>query len=182
MPANSAVTRSRRVLIGSSYAALATVFLIGGAYFFRGAAKTRAAIAGFRKEIAQRRQTQSTLDRVNRDIQEINVQVRDYPRLVPENQDLGSFLETLSKLLNESGMKDVDVRNQKPIALEKSQKLPIPLRASGTFAEFHDFLVKLENLPRMCSVGRITIESADQEMTGKVNIDLTLYIYNSKPG
>ena len=33
----------------------------------------------------------------------------------------------------------------------------------------------------MCSIGRVTIESADQDMTGKVNVDLTLYIYNSKP-
>ncbi len=108
------------------------------------------------------------------------LEVRNYDRLVPGNQDLGPFLAQLSQELDNAGMKDITVRALAPTMLGKCQQLPIEIRGTGSFAQFHQFLVKLENLPRMSSVSKMMIES-DAPMTGKVSVELTLSIYNTKP-
>jgi Tfp pilus assembly protein PilO len=167
-------------LISGGYAALVLAFvLLGVLPYFRGVSVANAAIANHQKEIEQRVQTKNALVKISKEIVDLEYQVRNYERLVPPNQDLGKFLEQVSTELDKCGMKEVDVHAQAAITRDKSQKLPITLKASGTFAQLQNFLLKLENLPRMCSVGQVILE-ADPAMTGKVNVNLTLFIYNSK--
>jgi len=181
MPANSNVTRSRHLLITGGYALLGAAFLaVGVIPYFRGVSVANAAIAGNEREIQQRLQTKEALARVNKEITDLDFQVRNYSRLVPPNQDLGDFLEQLSRELTKAGMTEVDVHAQSAITLGKSQKLPITLHASGTYPQFQSFLLSVEKLDRMCSVGQIIL-SADPAMSGRVNANLTLFIYNSRP-
>jgi Tfp pilus assembly protein PilO len=105
--------------------------------------------------------------------------VRNHDRLLPANQDLGPFMEQLSHELDNAGMKETTVRALPPIALGKSQQLPIEIEGTCTFEQFHDFLVRLEGLPRLSSVSKLSVE-ADTPMTGKVTVLLQLSIYNTK--
>ena len=110
------------------------------------------------------------------------MQVGNHDRLLPANQDLGPFMEDLSKELDSAGMKDSStVKALASIPLGKSQQLPIEVTGRCTFSQFHDFLVRLEHLPRMSSVSHLSVE-ADAQMTGTVTVQLTLSIYNTKPG
>ena len=181
MPNSPATARSRRWLILGGYAALAATTLLVCLLHYSGVAAARAAVDRYQGEIEHRLQTKKSLVDANTQIQNIEFQVRNFPRLVPEDQDLGSFLEQLSSELSLAGMKDVDIKNQAAITMGRCQKLPIQLHASGTFAQFHQFLEKVEHFDRLCSVGHITIETADPEMDGRVKVDLTLFIYSSKP-
>jgi Tfp pilus assembly protein PilO len=58
--------------------------------------------------------------------------------------------------------------------------LPIEVRGKGTYAQFHGFLGRLESLRRLSSVGKLTID-ADADMSGNVEVQLTLFIYSAKP-
>ena len=181
MPVNSKLTRSRRILILGGYGALALTVALVAVIHARGMMAADAAIAAARQEIDATLHKKGELADVEKRIELLKRQVANYPRLVPENQEVGDFLVSLTNQFSSLGMKDIAYKSLASIALGKTQKLPIELKGSGTFDQFHKFLVQLEHLQRMSSVGRLNVE-ADSEMTGKVNVDLLLYIYNTKPG
>ena len=110
----------------------------------------------------------------------VSLAVKNYDRLVPATQDLGTFLEQLSQELDNTGMRDTTKRALAPTKLGKCQQLPIEMHGVGTFGQFHRFLERLESLPRMSSVSKLNIES-DAAMTGTLTVDLTLSIYSTKP-
>jgi len=182
MPANSNIVRSRRFLILGGYAALTAVFvLLVVLPYMRGMSASEANIAKTQQEINTNLQKKGELSKVEKNIELLKRQVANYPRLVPENQEIGLFLEQLSKELDAAGMKDIDHKALASQTLGKTQMLPIELHGNATFDQFRTFLVRLEHLQRMCSVGKLEVQ-ADTEMSGKVNVDLTLFIYNTKPG
>ena len=105
-------------------------------------------------------------------------ETRNFPRLVPASKDLGLFLGQLSHELDASGMRDTAVRALPPNVLGKCSQLPIEVHGSGSFEQFNDFLQRLESLPRMSSVSKLEVK-ADDAMSGKVSVDLTLSIYST---
>jgi Tfp pilus assembly protein PilO len=181
MPADPAATRSRQMFIAGGYSLIVVTFVVVCLLpYFRNVSKIQADIASAQKEIATRQEKAKTLEDVRQRVQLVQLQVRKFDRLVPSNQDLGPFLEQLSRELYQAGLKDISVRNLAVDALGKSQKLPIEVGGTGTFDQFHRFLIHLENLPRMSSVEKLSIES-DTPMQGDVHVQLTLNIYNTNP-
>ena len=110
----------------------------------------------------------------------LTLQIRDYSQLVPDQNGLGSFWEQLSGELDATGVQNTTVRALAPTRLGKCQQLPIEVHGTGTFAQLHDFLIHLENLPRKSSVSRLNLAS-DPGLSDKVTMDLTLSIYNTLP-
>jgi Tfp pilus assembly protein PilO len=181
MPVNTKLTRSRRFLIVGGYGALLLTVALVGAVHVRGMISARSAIAAARHQIDETLRKKGELADVEKRVELLKRQVANYPRLVPENKEVGDFLVSLTNQFSSVGMKDIAYKSLASIELGKTQKLPIELKGCGTFNQFHEFLVQLEHLQRMSSVGRLDVES-DPDMTGKVTVDLLLYIYNTKPG
>jgi len=170
----------RNGLLTCGYAALGLCFLVAVAVpYVRDTRSTRADTARFHNDIDTRQAQSRQLKQVAESINLIRAETLDYARLVPPNQDLGSFLQELYKQLDESGMSDISVHNMPPTPLGRSEKLPIEVKGKGTYAQFQAFLTRLEKLPRLASVGRLSVD-ADTEMNGHVEVQLTLYIYNAK--
>ncbi|HVX84587.1 MAG TPA: type 4a pilus biogenesis protein PilO [Phycisphaerae bacterium] len=166
--------------IGGAYAAIVGTFgvLIGGALVHGHVVEK--SIGATEAQIAQRQQTQVALTGLDQKIKLIKLQVNDYDRLVSPNQDLGEFLKQLNQARDQVGLRDVTISTLALTTRNKSQELPIAIRGTGTFAQFHDFLQRLETLPRMSSVKHLLVEAADPSMSGKVSIELTLSIYSTK--
>ena len=139
----------------------------------------KAEIQNYEQDISNRIARGKELQNVRDQVQLAELNTRDIDRLVPPNQDLGTFLTQLYNQAGAAGMSDISVRNLAPTMLTHSQKLPIEIHGKGTYAQFRDFLVRLENLPRLSSVGKLAID-ADSDMSGNVEVQLTLFIY-SKP-
>jgi Tfp pilus assembly protein PilO len=183
MPANAAMARGRKLFVMSGYLVLVAGFVaIGLIPHLRKASAVEAGIENEQREISSRLSAKRELDEITQKVQLINMQVGNHDRLLPVNQDLGPFMEDLSKELDSAGMKDSStVRALPSMTLGKSQQLPIEVTGTCTFSQFHDFLVRIEHLPRLSSVSHLSVE-ADTPMTGKVAVQLTLSIYNTKPG
>ena len=181
MAANTSKRTSRRIVSLAGFGVLFLGFAALSLFpYWRQTSSLRGEINQLEQQIAQSQSQVGQLKTLQREAQMIHLEVRNYDRLVPGNQDLGPFLAQLSGELDNAGMKDITVRALPPITLGKCQQLPIEVRGVGSFSQFHDFLVRLERLPRMSAVSKMTIES-DTGMTGKVTVDLTLSIYNTKP-
>ena len=182
MPANSKVAKMRWCLVVGGYTALVLTFALTGVTpCVRGTIKARAAITQTQQGLQDHQAKQSQLIDIEKSIELINRQVAHYPQLVPENQNPGDFLSSLSQELHAAGLKDMDHKALASVTMGRTQKLAIELRGSSSFEQFHAFLRKLEQMDRKCSVGRLVVES-DANMSGKVSVNLTLYIFNSKPG
>ena len=180
--ANKARPNSRSYLVGGAYAALVLGFLVAGVVpFVTGMSSAKADIRSFQADIDQRRARAQELQDVKKRVALTELETRDFDRLVPPNQDLGLFLSQLYEQLGAAGMKDITARNLAPTPLVRCQQLPVEVRGKGTYAQFHDFLVRLEGLQRLSSVNRLSLTS-DTDMNGNVEIQLTLCIYSAKPG
>ena len=170
-----------RYFLAGGYAALVAGFVIAGIIpCARGINAANRGIQQDQAEIESRIAKTRELADINAQVDVIKLETRDFDRLVPPNQDFGAFLQDLSKQLDEAGLTDVTYKNDTVSSVGRSQRLPIEVRGRGTYAQFHDFLLRLEKLQRLSSVGRLSIES-ESDMTGNVNVTLTLYIYNAKP-
>ncbi len=179
--ANKPASRSRNSVVAGGYSVLFVGFLLAIALpYLHNVRTAQADIDRSRSLIATRQNQGKQLQEIAGTIKEITAETQDYARLVPPNQDLGSFLQELDKQLDESGMTDISHHNLPPTPLGRSEKLPIEVKGKGTFEQFHEFLLRLEKLPRLASVGRLSID-AETDMNGHVDIELTLYIYNAKP-
>jgi hypothetical protein len=173
--------RSKGYLIGCGYGALVLGFVLAGVVpFLMGMSRARKDLGAFAQEIGARQARAGELQKVKGEVALLELETRDFDRLVPRNQDLGTFLTQLYEQLGASGMKDVSVRNLAPTPLARSQKLPIEVKGKGTYAQVQDFLVRLEGQRRLSSVGKLPID-ADGDMTGGVQVQVTLYIYSAKP-
>jgi Tfp pilus assembly protein PilO len=182
MTSNPNTVQSRRLGVIGAYVALAAGFgLFGYLPYERSMGENRAQIVRLQDEIQSRQNKIHQLDEMSRQVQLIDLQTRDFDRLVPANKDLGPFLAELSRELDRAGMRDITVSAMPATPLGKAQRLPIEVKGKGTYAQFHDFLVHLEGLPRKSSVGKLNID-ADTDMSGYVTAELMLYIYNTNSG
>ncbi len=180
--ANRVHPNSGSYLVGGAYAALVIGFLAAGVVpFLTGMSSAKADIRTFQADIDQRLARAKELEDVRKQVALTELQTRDFDRLVPPNPDLGMFLSQLYQQLGAAGMKEITARNLAPTPLVRCQQLPIEVRGKGTYAQFHDFLVGLEGLQRLSSVNRLSL-TADTDMNGNVEIQLTLCIYSAKPG
>lgn len=178
MPADTTVTRPNYVSI-VGFGVLIVAFLGLGVWpCYRSYTVVKQDIADRKQQLADIQAQAVQLKESNNQISLLALQVKDYPRLVPENQDLGTFLEQLSRELSASGIKDASTRALPPAMLGKCQQLPIEIRGIGTAFSCYDFLARLERLPRMSSVSQLSMET-DAALSGQVTMQLTVSIYSS---
>jgi Tfp pilus assembly protein PilO len=173
--------RSNHMLLGTGYAVLVVGFIAAGVVpALHNMSVARADIQNYQQEIEARLARARELENLKGQLTLAELDTRDFARLVPQNQDLGLFLTQLYEQLGATGMSDITMRNLPPTPLGRTQRLPIEIHGRGSYAQFHDFLIRLENLPRLSSVGKLDID-ADTDMNGNVLVRLTLYIYSAKP-
>lgn len=181
MPANSAVTRYRQMVLLCGYGAIAVAFVAACVLpYLHDVGAIRAGIAGKQQEIEAHRAAQKQLEQVSGQVRFIELQVSNHDRLLPESQNVGDFMEQLSHERDNAGMKDGSVHSLPVITLTRCQQLPIEISGTCTFSQFEDFLVRLEGMQRMSSVSKLSIDS-DTAMSGAVNVCVQLSIYNAKP-
>ena len=181
MAAKPGNSKSSAGFLTGGYAVLAIGFLLLAVMpWVRGVRSAQSDIVQFQQEIQSRQSRSQRLEEIKRQITVISGVTRDYDRLVPPDDDLGAFLAAVSKQFDDAGMHNLSKSNMAKTPLGRTQKLPIELRGNGTYAQVQVFLKKLENLPRLCSVGRLNID-AETDMGGDVELHLILYIYSAKP-
>ena len=172
----------RRTLIRGAYALIFAVFAaLIGALGFQGL-MIRQAIAGETRQIADRSAKQASLEKLSRDIKLIKLQVNDYDRLVWPTRDLGNFLTELDLARDDAGLRDVTTQTLATETQSKSERLPIKITGTGTYAQFQQFLERLEHLRRLSAISHLSVKAADPTMDGKISVEMTLSIYNVKPG
>jgi Tfp pilus assembly protein PilO len=179
MAANATKVKSPGKIIGCCYAALLAGFVCAAVVpYVRTVDGARADIARSTNEIATRQENGAKLEAVRKSIELLELETRNYDRLVPANDDYGAFVTSVTDQLYKAGMKDITLSALQPTPLGKALRKPIEIKGKGTYEQFQTFLVALEGLNRQSSVGKLAIE-ADAEMNGIITASFTVYIYST---
>jgi len=175
--------KSPKVLVGTGYASLIIAFLVFGVLpIVQGHTAAQAQITQAQTEIRSRLEKKQQLESIQKLVASLKLDTSGYDRLVPNTPEFSPFLLSFGHEWVDVGLRerDLSVRSLPPMTLGRSEKRPIEIRGRGTYAQFHKFLERLESLDRLSSIGRLSID-ADSSLNGIVDIQLTLFIYNTKP-
>jgi len=142
------------------------------------------------REIAQARQEiehkRSTLDRLreltaqNADLERANAEVREsiakIEARLPSDKEVDRIVRQVSSLAVEVGLAPPTLKSEPPQPSGSYMEQPLLMATSGDFHAFYEFLIRLEQLPRITRMPAMIIERAE-EQDGHMEAGFTLTIY-----
>jgi type IV pilus assembly protein PilO len=141
-----------------------------------------------KREIDHKRQILETLrqrtvmnDDMQRENEEIRTSILMFESRLPSNKEVDSVVRQVSDLAVESGLAPPSVESQPPVAAAMYMEQPLKMRITGDFRGFHEFLRKLEMLPRITRIPDMKITRA-READGHMHAEFTLSIYFQSEG
>ena len=95
---------------------------------------------------------------------------------VPREDRIGQFLESLDRIAHQCALADKNVVPAAVIESDEVSCLPIEMNFSGDFEAVHEFLRRVESLPRVARVQRMELTSADEGPLELVS-SVTMHVY-----
>ena len=101
---------------------------------------------------------------------------------LPSARDVEVMLEDVWRHAAESRLSVKSVKSDKPVPAAGYMEQPLKVSMEGQFKGFYDFLIALENLPRITRIHEMTLEQTSKRGMGSevgevLKADFTLSIY-----
>jgi type IV pilus assembly protein PilO len=142
-----------------------------------------AEIVAARAEIDHRQQMLERLreeTRRNTDLElaneEIAKSVASIEARLPSNKELDEIVRSVSDLAIESGLGAPSMKSAKQVKAALFMEQPLEIQMTGDFRKFYDFLIRLEQMPRITRVPDMKLKRLD-EGDGNTKAEFTLSIY-----
>ncbi len=113
------------------------------------------------------------LERAN---EEIAKSVETIEARLPNTKELDNVVRQISDLAVEAGLEAPALKSAKPVKAALYMEQPLEITMNGDFRKFYDFLIRLEQLPRITRVPNMKIKRID-EGDGNTKTEFTLSIY-----
>jgi type IV pilus assembly protein PilO len=113
---------------------------------------------------------------LQRENEEIRKQIQSIEARLPSNKEVDMIVRQVSDLAVDAGLNAPGIESDKPIPAAMYMEQPLKMKISGNFNGFHDFLIKLEELPRITRISDMKITRAN-DVNGNMNAEFTLSIY-----
>jgi len=124
-------------------------------------------------EIAAKQTKLDTLAKVTSKIEDIGVEIEKGRESVdmieaklPNEQDVEGILEQISQLAKRNNLVVRSVKSDKPVPAAMYMEQPLKMVMDGEFDGFYQFMLELENLPRITRIHQIKLDRADSTKTG----------------
>lgn len=149
------------------------------------------------EEIAMKQSRLDTLAAVAAKIDDIGLEiergresVKTVEEKLPSAQDVEGILEQVWQTARRNALTLVSVKSEKPVPAAMYMEQPLKVAMEGQFDGFYQFLLELENLPRITRVHQMKIEKAqpvagdkdDQLPPGSMKTEFVLSIYFEPQG
>lgn len=102
---------------------------------------------------------------------------------LPSAQDVEGILEQVTQLARKNRLNSKSVKSEKPVPAAAYMELPLKIMMEGEFDGFYQFLIELENLPRITRIHQLKLERVtgknpeDTLPPGSMKAEFTLSIY-----
>lgn len=127
------------------------------------------------------RQTTARNEDLQRANEEILQNIQSIEARLPSNKEVDAVIRQVSDLAVESGLEPPNIESDKPVAAALYMEQPLKMKITGNFNGFYEFLVKLEQLPRITRIPDMKItRSTDHD--GHMKAEFVLSIYFQQEG
>ena len=140
-------------------------------------------IAMARAEIVAKQQTLNTLSEASMKIEDLGEAIRNGQEAIavieaklPAEQSVDEVLRQASEIAMRHNLHIRTVTPDKKVPASQYMELPIKWELSGNFDGFYEFLLDLEQLPRLTQIRNLNIKRVDQDQ-GEMTATFTLGIY-----
>ena len=102
---------------------------------------------------------------------------------LPSEQDVEGILDEVWQITASNRLTVKSVKTNKAVPAAKYRELPLEMIVEGQFDGFYEFLLELENLPRITRIHELKLERAsasrsrEETPNGLMRADFTLSIY-----
>lgn len=107
--------------------------------------------------------------------------------MLPIGKEVDVILENVWQIAQDNGLVVKSVKTDKPVPAAEYKELPLMMMLEGQFDGFYEFLLELENLPRITRIrsmdlDRVTDPRGVESGPGYMKADFTLSIYFADAG
>ncbi|MHC5027039.1 MAG: type IV pilus inner membrane component PilO [Planctomycetota bacterium] len=113
--------------------------------------------------------------------------VEEIEEMLPIGKEVDVILENVWQIAQDNGLVVKSVKTDKPVPAAEYKELPLMMMLEGQFDGFYEFLLELENLPRITRIrsmdlDRVTDPRGVESGPGYMKADFTLSIYFADAG
>jgi len=116
----------------------------------------------------------------NDDLQLINEQITErihtMESMLPSNKEVDQIVRQVSGLATESGLSSPTLKSTKPLAAAQFREQPLEMSIEGSWSGFYEFLLKIEQMPRITRIIDLKIEDTSSDDT-EIKASFTLSIF-----
>lgn len=113
---------------------------------------------------------------VNRKIDDLEKAIKFFDSKLPPQREVDTILQQVAQISQASGLITKTVKPSKSEITASYSEEPIELVLAGDFKGFYQFLLNLEQLPRLTRITQMRLTKIN-EQEGKMQADMTLSIY-----
>lgn len=113
------------------------------------------------------------LEKENKDIA---ASIEAFEAKLPSKKELDAIVRQVSELATQQGLSSPTVKSLKAVKAAMYMEQPLELTLQGNFRSFHDFVRKLEQLPRITKIPDFKLKRATDK-NGDMLATFTLSIY-----
>jgi len=115
--------------------------------------------------------------------QQISDSIETIEARLPTDKEVDMIVRQVTDLAVASGLAQPALKSEQPVGAAGYREQPLTLTTEGTFAGFYNFLLSLEQLPRITRIPDFKVNTdAKTAETGILKIEFTLSIYFQQGG
>jgi Tfp pilus assembly protein PilO len=123
----------------------------------------------------------SQLSTLKEQLFQIRKSVGNYQAKVPDNRDLGAFLQQITDLMNRHDLKDQLIQPGDELKTEGFNCITVNMRGTGSFKQIFAFFESLQALDRLVRIQHVELLN-DSDFSGNVTINADTVIYYQPDG
>lgn len=98
---------------------------------------------------------------------------------IPDQSDLGPFLEDVSRIADELRLANRDITPSREVKCRELVILPIEISFQGPFDSAYSFITRLETLPRIARIQRLEFTMLSDQ-PGELSSSMTVFVYHRR--
>jgi len=107
---------------------------------------------------------------------EMQRELENYEANIPEQSDIGVFLQRIAGLMNEHNLRGQMIEPRKEIKTEKLNCIPVNMRCKGRLTQIFEFYRQLQGMDRLIRIEQVKLFN-DSDFSGEVGMEAKAVIY-----
>lgn len=106
----------------------------------------------------------------------IKGRIDEMESLLPSNKEIDLIVRQVSSLAIDAGLTPPTLKSAKPVAAARFREQPLEMTTGGSFEGFYEFLLAIEQLPRITRIVDMVIKDSSKEDM-EIEASFTLSIF-----